>query len=234
MPIEVKQPKLTDAQKEELAPYLRAQTKSMEDLFPDNMDTEKIGRLTEIVGISLGQVDRAKGRLTSFIGRLLVLVKANPELITNAGFDKFEDFKMDLCKRTHMSRSNVQDGMAVVSSWGNLEVQTYESVGVSNLRLLAKFTDQTSSDSKKWLEKGAALTYDQLKAEAIKAGKFSGGDVISDTLVITGSKTVIARIQKHLKNPIAAGGSGCTKDAEIIEAALATAITEWKESIENQ
>lgn len=216
---------LTETQRALIKPLINSKLKTLEQILPDTWDPAKINPALETFAGMLADAEVFTGRLKVFVGRLLALARRNPEVYTSLGHTKFEDYRMAVCKKTSMGRTNASDGKMIVEHFPNLAMEKYDAVGPTKLMFLCKFLSQDKSDCTKILDYAQAHTLEELKAHSVKKGYLTHGQTYGGTLLVTGDggqvKDLNERIAKYA--PLV----GSDRPIDVILAAFDEASTEW-------
>lgn len=221
--------KLSKQQDELLTALLKDKSKSIQISIPDEADPQTILNSVRSCCSMVSKIEDTSGRLMAVLGRLMVVIRKNPEIWKLAGYKSYEQFVLKEIEERHgLSRASLWAGKRIIEKFPNLTIKEYGDIGTQKLTLLAKYVSMESPGHQKWLAKASEVTHEKLKE--VLEDKFSdhGGNT-GATLTITGSKAKVKQIKKFLERLDIQAAAESADPIEIILAMMMEVTVEWIE-----
>jgi len=157
----------------------------LEVIVPREMTIEDLYNQTAACCIAQRELQNGLDKLRPIIGRLLLLMKNNPESYQAKGFRTFEDFlRLEVGGNWGVGRSTAYECIRQVEKWPDLDIDTYLKIGPSKFAVINKFSDQSHSDHKRVLEKAKTCTLTRLREWAETTGRVNKGETVPAMVVI--------------------------------------------------
>lgn len=189
----------TPAENEFLKSLLNA-GKQITLALPDDLDPKDVTKHIKNTCSLMIKAEISHDKLDSVLGRLLVIVRKNPEIYEKAGYDTFGQYlKQEVIAKFKAKRSNVYQAKRIMEHFGNLTIEQYGSVGTQKLLLLCKFTGQDDAGSAKLLKLASEKTFDEFKEFLEDKGYLGKDESTGASLTLKGSLAKIKELKRFLK-----------------------------------
>jgi len=218
-------------------------TGSASEVLPDDMDPTNIWRYLAATCKGVRRTQEAASKLKFFLGRILVLVQANPEIHTSQGYVNFNDFITDgVPKLFGISRP---EGFIVkkideeLSSM--LTIDELQDIGISKANFMANIFRQRlppgtlpeirTELTTKWIDRSRTMSLDEMKAEAVKENMAEDGDLDLVSVIFHLKESTYNRLKEFRSQPwvrVKAGES----DTDVMEAFMGECSSWEAEAIE--
>jgi hypothetical protein len=218
----------TTATEKETLDTLCNSGKNITMALPEDLDSVQTVKLLKAVSSLIGKVDASGTQLRAILGRLLVIVKANPEIYKSLKYETYSEFlTKEVVGKYRISRSTLYEAKKIAECFPDLPVSRYQKLSCGSLLLLTKFTSQADNGSTKLLEKAEEMSYQDFREHVIEKGYLSSGDTVGATLSIKGSVRKINELKKFLKRPEIQAHVESADPLEILLAASREVDNEW-------
>lgn len=222
-----------DAEKKESQKFMRAvanATESVTVFVPDNLSAEKIHASVIFCCDGMGNIEKASVRTKVVLGRLLVLVKNNPDVYKLAGHKSYDSYiKKEVEGKYNLSHGNVWNAKRIIEKWPSLPMTEYAEVGSEKLIFLAKFCSQDSPNYQKFLDKAKNMTLEKLKKWATDKGLINKGEATGAVIEIGTSAEIKTEWEEFIGNADVQAYVGSASAGEILSALMHECKVEWLE-----
>lgn len=186
-------------------------------VIPETVTPDQIYDQLIVLCEAVENIDAARSRLMSVVGRLMILCSENPDIYLGRGYTSWKDF-MDRCiyARFGWARSNAYRAMQTLRQWPNLPLSDYAEIG-SKFAILNKFSSQNGTNSRKLLDIAKAKTYRDLEAWAIETGRIERGEDRGATISVGCNAALRKRWEDMVRNPAVIEAAGSDSQAAILE-----------------
>jgi len=167
--------------------------------------------------------------LKPILGRLLVVVRDNPDVYKRHGFLSYDDFLRGIRTRYGISRSEAFACRKVAENFPSLSISEFEDIGISKMYSLASVTREGDRDCAVLLEKAKdhSVTRDQLRSFAAELKNIERGDLDRTEITISVSKTTARRWQQFHESPMIRAYTEADTPGAVFERMLEECGLEW-------
>jgi hypothetical protein len=175
-------------------------------LVPDDIDPKDFSFALSVTCRAYRKAEMQGHALFPILGRLLLVVKKNPEIIKDSGFGGFDAFlEGRVMGEFGVGRSTCYEAIKVASRFSHLTIEEHQQIGRVKFALLCANIPEGDSKkpyAKRLIEKAKTEPLSELRAHAIGKKRTDAGAPPDEMMVtITGTPDQIAEINSFFSDP---------------------------------
>lgn len=202
---------------------------SPDTLLPVHADTGQLLDGLALCCRAAGLLQRAQRRLIPVIGRFLLVLKENPEVIEALGFEHFTSFIEEFVYiKCGFSRSSAFEAMRLVGLMPSLSIGAWEELGIEKVRTLSKVTREGEPSFSKYLKKAFdCASADDFNRYCVEQQLLDSGVFRKKPLTIIADKNIRDHFRSFVGSPEVQAVVGVSDPAYILSAMLQECSAAW-------
>ena len=200
---------------------------TVDEILPDSTPIGEILPTLELLCGAMKSLDLAGKKITPLIGRLMIMIRSNPEIYSRLGYNTFTTF----C-RTHMPkigyhRSSVYVSMRLCEMHPALTLGDWIEIGVDKLYWLSKFCKYGDPSYRKYIEAARSNNANDFKLWIAEQGLIEVGDAMRVPVIFNATRTVSKQLDRFLSDPRVHEVVGSQDAGRIVESMMQECTGEW-------
>ena len=193
-------------------------------LLPDDIPVQEYWNYLGVFGQAFKRAETTSIRIRKAIGRLMQIASKNPQYRDGK---PMKEFVPELESRTGLDRSVCYQAMRIYNAFPSLPPSDWEDIGIKNLEVLCRFTNETFTDVEKHLQAGREMTTSELTGYAEASGLKSRGELVGCVITIPCTVSVRDVWEEFKSDPENQKSCGTDRAEEMLVHAIHDATTEW-------
>lgn len=201
---------------------------SADTVIPDGMDWDKLWDYFKVAAKVFKAMDIASIKLRPLLGRMLLLIQANPAFYTEKGYTNWAHFLREMVEeKLGVGRQTAYDAMHIAAAFPAITPERAAIIGPVKLLLASRFTDASKPSCDKHLAKAETLSVTDFREYAETKGGMNHGEATPAVVIIRTSLEIKHVIEMFLAHPNSAGMCGTSDRGQILLHAIEEVSGEW-------